>query len=171
MPAVLLKMDHPCFFEFVGLSRADDDFRPHSGFFYLFRSADIFFGLCNDFFVCQTADTHRNSKPDLESNAGKCRMRHRTIDIGVEVITKRTCLRSCKPPEDGLGMNLTGGLPAVCGSSFSKARSWPFGLFFCASELNVKKDRMKRIKRIFQILQEERELDGELTRNIIKLAT
>jgi hypothetical protein len=39
------------------------------------------------------------------------------------------------------------------------------------SELNVKKDGMKRIKRIFQILQEERELYGELTHNIIKLAT
>jgi len=51
----------------------------------------------------------------------------------------------------------TGGLPAVCGSSFSKARSWPFGLFLYALELNVDKDGMKRIKRIFQILQEERE--------------
>jgi hypothetical protein len=30
---------------------------------------------------------------------------------------------------------------------------------------------MKRIKRIFQILQEERELYAELSRNIIKLAT
>jgi hypothetical protein len=30
---------------------------------------------------------------------------------------------------------------------------------------------MKRIKRIFQILQEEKELYGELTRYIIKLAT
>jgi hypothetical protein len=68
-------------------------------------------------------------------------------------------------------MNLSVGLPVVYGSSFSKARSWPFGLFFYASELRVKKDGMKRIKRIFQILQEERELYGELTRNIIKLAT
>jgi hypothetical protein len=30
---------------------------------------------------------------------------------------------------------------------------------------------MKKIKRSFQILQEERELYGELSRNIIKLAT
>jgi len=30
---------------------------------------------------------------------------------------------------------------------------------------------MKRIKRIFQIFQEEKELYGELTRYIIKLAT
>ena len=130
MPPALLKMDHPCFFDFVDSSRADDDFRLHSGFFCLFRSADIFFGLCNDFFVCQTADTHRNSKPDLESSADKCKTLYRTIDIGVEVITSRTCLRSCKPPEDGLDMNLSVGLPAVCGSSFLKARSWPFGLFF-----------------------------------------
>jgi len=63
------------------------------------------------------------------------------------------------------------GLPVVCGGSCPKARSWPFGLFLYASELNVKKDGMKRIKRIFQILQEERELYGELTHNIIKLAT
>jgi hypothetical protein len=50
------------------------------------------------------------------------------------------------------------GLPAICGSSFSKARSWPFGLFLSALIL---KDGMKRIKRIFLILQEERELYGE----------
>ncbi len=30
---------------------------------------------------------------------------------------------------------------------------------------------MKKIKRIFQILQEEKELYGELSHNIIKLAT
>jgi len=68
-------------------------------------------------------------------------------------------------------MDLSVGLPVVCGSSFSKARSCCFGLFFYTSELNVKKDGMKRIKRIFKILQEERELSEELTRNIIKLAT
>jgi hypothetical protein len=56
-------------------------------------------------------------------------------------------------------MNLSVGLPAVSGSSFLKARSWPFGLFLSVSLL---KDGIKRIKRIFQILQEERELYGEL---------
>jgi hypothetical protein len=45
-----------------------------------------------------------------------------------------TCLRSCKPPEDALERSLSVGLPAVCGSSFSKARSWPFGLFIYVSE-------------------------------------
>jgi hypothetical protein len=39
---------------------------------------------------------HRNSKPDPENNAGKCKTPHRTIDIGVEWITKQTCLRACK---------------------------------------------------------------------------
>ncbi len=136
MPAVLLKMDHPCFFE---SNRDGDGFRLHSGFFCLFRSADIFFGRRNDFFACRRADTRQNSKPGPESNIDKCKTRHRTIDIGVEVITKRTCLRSCKRPEDGLGMYLSVGLPAVCGGSFSKARSWPFGLFLYASELKVKK--------------------------------
>ena len=171
MSAALLKMDHPCFLNFFGSIRVGDGFRPRGGLFCLFRSADIFFGLYNDFFVCQTADTHRNSKPGLESSADKCKTLHRTIDIGAEVITKWICLRSCKPPEHALERSLSVGLPAVCGSSFSKARSWPFGLFFYASELNVKKDGMKRIKRNFQFLQEERELYGELTRNITKLAT
>ncbi len=138
MLATLLKMDHPCFFDFSESSRAGDDFRPHDGPFSLFRSADIFSGPRDDFFVCRRADTRRNSRPGPESNADKCKTLHRTIDIGVEAITKRTCLRSCKTPEDGLDMNLIGGLPAVCGSSFSKARSWPFGLFLYASELNVK---------------------------------
>ena len=35
----------------------------------------------------------------------------------------------------------------------------------------LKKDGMKKIKRIFQIPQEEKELYGELTRYIIELAT
>ena len=131
-------MDHPCFFDFFGSNRADDGFRPRGGPFCLFRSADIFFGLYNDFFVCQTADTHRNSKPGLESSVDKCKTLLHTIDIGVEGITKRTCLRSCKPPEDELDMNLSVGLPAVCGSSILKARSCSFGLFLSVLELNVK---------------------------------
>ena len=138
MSAVLLKIDHPCFFDFSESSRADDDFRPHGGLFSLFRSADIFSGPRDDFFVCRKAGTRRNNRPGPESNADKCKTLHRTIGIGVEAIAKQTCLRSCKPPEDGLDINLTGGLPAVFGSSFFKARSWPFGLFLYASELNVK---------------------------------
>ncbi len=171
MPAALLKMDHPCFFDFFDSGRVCDDFRPHGGLFSLFRSADIFSGPRDAFFVCRRADTRHNSRPVPESNADKCKTLYRTIGIGVEAIAKRACLRSCKLPEDGLDMNLIGGLPAVCGSSFFKARSCRFGLFLYASELNVKKDGMKRIKRIFQILQEERKLYGELTRNIIKLPT
>ncbi len=88
MPAALLKMDHPYFFVFFGLNRVDDGFRLHGGLFCLFRSADIFFGPYNDFFVSQTADTHRNSKPGLESSADKCKTLLHTIDIGAEGITK-----------------------------------------------------------------------------------
>jgi hypothetical protein len=162
MPAALLKLDHPYFFDFVDSNRADDGFRPRGVLFCPFRSADIGAGPRDDFDAGRTADTHRNSKPGLESSADKCKTLHRTIDIGAEVITKQTCLRSCKQPEDGLDMNLSVGLPAVRGSSFSKARSCCFGLFLFVSELNGKKTGMKRIKRNFQILQEERELYGEL---------
>ena len=136
MPAALLKMDHPCFFD---SGRVCDDFRPHGGLFSLFRSADIFSGPRDAFFVCWRAGTRHNSRPGPESNADKYKTPNHTIGIGVEAITKQTCLRSCKSPEDGLEMNLTGGLPAVCGSSFFKARSCCFGLFLYASELNVKK--------------------------------
>ena len=131
MAAALWKMDHPCFFD---SSRIYDDFRPRGGLFCLFRSADIFAGPRYDFFVCRRADTPRSSRPGPESNAGKYKTPNRTIDIGVEAITKLTCLRSCKPPEDALERSLSVGLPAVCGSSFSKARSWPFGLFIYVSE-------------------------------------
>ena len=131
MAAALWKMDHPCFFD---SRRIYDDFRPRAGLFCLFRSADIFAGPRYDFFVCRRADTHRSSRPGPESNAGKYKTPNRTIDIGVEAITKLTCLRSCKPPEDALERSLSVGLPAVCGSSFSKARSWPFGLFLYVSE-------------------------------------
>ncbi len=134
MPATLLKMDHPCFFDFFDSSRVCDDFRPHGGLFPLFRSADIFSGPRDDFLVCRRADTRWNSRLGPESNADKYKTPNRTIGIGVEAIAKRTCLRSCKTPEDGLDMNLTGGLPAVCGSSFSKARSWPFGLLLYVSK-------------------------------------
>ena len=139
MPAALLKMDHPCFFDFFDSGRVCDDFRPHGGLFSLFRSADIFSGPRDAFFVCWRADTRHNSRPVPESNADKCKTPNRTIGIEVEAITKLTCLRSCKSPEDGLERSLSVGLPAVCGSSFFKARSWPFGLFLYASELNVKK--------------------------------
>ncbi len=132
-------MDHPCFFDFFDSSRVCDDFRPHGGLFSLFRSADIFSGPPDDFFVCWRAGTRHNSRPVPESNADKCKTPNRTIGIGVEAITKLTCLRSCKPPEDGLERSLSVGLPAVCGSSFFKARSCPFGLFQYGSELNVKK--------------------------------
>ncbi len=139
MPAALLKMDHPCFFDFFDSGRVCDDFRPHGGLFSLFRSADIFSGPRDAFFVCWRADKRHNSRPVPESNADKCKTPNRTIGIEVEAITKLTCLRSCNSPEDGLDMNLTGGLPALCGSSFFKARSCPFGLFQYGSELNVKK--------------------------------
>ena len=139
MPAALLKMDHPCFFDFLYSDRVGDGFQPRGGLFCLFRSADIFAGPHDDFLAGHIADTHHNSRPGLESSTDKCRRQHCTIGIGIEAITKQTCLQSCKRLEDGLDMNLIGGLPAVCGSSFSKARSCCFGLFFCASELNVKK--------------------------------
>jgi hypothetical protein len=138
MPAALLKLDHPYFFDFVDSNRADDGFRPCGGLFYPFRSDGIFAGPHDDFCAGHTDGTHHNSRPGLESSADKCKTLHRTIDIGAEVITKQTCLRSCKQPEDGLDMNLSVGLPAVCGSSFSKARSCCFGLFFSALGLNVK---------------------------------
>ena len=162
MPTALLKMDHPCFFDFLYSDRVGDGFRPRGGLFCLFRSDGIFAGPHDDFCAGHTDGTHHNSRPDLESSTDKCKRQHRTIGIGIEEITKRTCLRSCKPPEDTLERSLSVGLPAVCGCSFSKARSCCFGLFLFVSELNGKKTGMKRIKRIFQILQEERELNGEL---------
>lgn len=130
MPAALLKMDHPCFFD---SNRVGDGFRPRGGSFYLFRFADTFAGLHDDFFVGQTIDIHRNSKPGPENNTGRRKTRHHTIGIGSEVITKRTCLRSCKQPEDAVERRVSVGLPAVCGCSFLKARSWPFGLFLSMS--------------------------------------
>ena len=139
MQVALLKMDHPCFFDFFDSSRVCDDFRLHGGLFFLFRSADIFPEPPDDFFVCWRADTRHNSRPGPESNADKYKIPSHTIGIGVESITKQTCLRSCKPPEDGLERSLSERLPAVCGSSFFKARSCCFGLFFYVSKLNVKK--------------------------------
>ena len=96
MPAALLKLGHPYFFDFVDSNRADDGFRPRGVLFCPFRSADIGAGPRDDFDAGRTADTHRNSKPGLESSADKCKTLHRTIDIGAEVITKQICLRSCK---------------------------------------------------------------------------
>ena len=123
-------MDHPCFLDFVDSIRADDDFRLRSDFFCLFRSADIFFGLCNDFFVYQTADTHRNNTPGHENNTDKRKIRHRTIGIGVEVRAKQICLRSCKQPEDGLDMNLSVGFRLFAVALFLKPEVGPSGFSF-----------------------------------------
>ena len=89
MSAALLKMDHPCFLNFFRSNRADDGFRPRGGLFCPFRSADIGAGPRDDFGAGRTADTCRYSKPGPENSTGKYKMRHRTIGIGVEVITKR----------------------------------------------------------------------------------
>ena len=117
MWAALLKMDHPCFLDFFGLNRADGGFLPRGGFFYPFRSADTFAGPRDDFYAGHTDGRWRNNRPGHESNAGKCRKQHCTTGIGIAAITKWTCLRSCKHPEDEVGLNLSVGLPAVCGSS------------------------------------------------------
>jgi hypothetical protein len=53
MPTALWKMDHPCFFDFFCSDHAGDGFRLHSGFFYLYRFADIFFELYSDSFFFQ----------------------------------------------------------------------------------------------------------------------
>jgi len=70
MPEALLKMDHPSFFE---LSRADGDFRPRGGLSCLFRFADTFAGLRDDFFVFQTTGMHHCNTPGPESSAGICK--------------------------------------------------------------------------------------------------
>ena len=139
-------MDHPCFSQ---PSRAGDDFQLPGGLFCLFRSGGIFSGLRDDFFAWHTTDTDHNNTPGLESSVGKYKTLNRTNDIESRAITRRASLRSCKPPEDGLDMNLIGGLPAACGSSLCKARSCRFELFLFALELNNRKAGMKRIKRIF----------------------
>ena len=117
MWAALLKMDHPCFLDFFGLNRVDDGFLPRGGPFYPFRSADTFAGPRDDFYAGHTDGRWRNNRPGHESNAGKCRKQHCTTGIGIAAITKWTCLRSCKHPKDEVGLNLSVGLPAVCGSS------------------------------------------------------
>jgi hypothetical protein len=130
MPAALLKMDHPCFYYFFDSSRVYDDFRLLGGLFFLLGFADIFSGPPDDFFVCRRADMRHNSRLGPESNAGKYKTPNRTIDIGVEAITKLTCLRSCKPPEDGLERSLSGGFRLFAVALFSKpevaASGFPF---------------------------------------------
>jgi len=49
MMAVLLKMDHPCFFHFFDLSHADGGFPLRGGFFFLWGFVDIAFGPHDDF--------------------------------------------------------------------------------------------------------------------------
>ena len=120
MPEAMLKVDHPCFFDFSESNRAGDDFRLHGGLFFLFRSVGTFSGPHDDFFACRRADTRHNSMPGPESNAGKCKISNRTIGIEFEAIAKQTCLRSCKRPEDGLDMNLMVGFRLFAVALYSK---------------------------------------------------
>ena len=156
MRAALLKMDHPFFLVFSGLNRGDGGFRPHSGFSCLFRSADIFAGPRDDFYAGHTAGRYHNNRPGRESSAGKCRKPYGTIGIGVEVITKWTCLRPCKQPEDRVGLYLSGGFRLFAVALISEPEVAASGFLFSVFQLNVK-NGMRRIKRIFQILQQERE--------------
>jgi len=123
-------VDHPCFFDFSESNHTDDDFRPHGGLFFPFQSADIFSGPRDDFFVDRRADTRHNSRSGPESNADKCKMRYRTIGIGVVAIAKRTCLRSCKTPEDGLDMDQLVGFRLFAVALFLKPEVAPSGFSY-----------------------------------------
>jgi hypothetical protein len=62
MMAVLLKMDHPCFFHFFYLSHADGGFPLRCGFFSLWGFADIAFGPHGGFCVCPLYGIHHYNR-------------------------------------------------------------------------------------------------------------
>jgi hypothetical protein len=117
MPKAVLKMHHPCFFDFFDSNHADDGFRLHGGLFYLWGFGDIVFGPPGGCDVCRQTDIDHNSKPALSSSAGKHGKQNRTSDNEFDVKAKWACLRSCKQPGDVLEKQRWVESPDACGGS------------------------------------------------------
>jgi len=71
MPAAVLKMHHPCFFDFFDSNHADDGFRLGSGLFYLWESGDIAAGPHGGFFVSRPTDIHHSNNAVRASSNGR----------------------------------------------------------------------------------------------------
>jgi len=93
MSAALLKMHHPCFFDFFCLNHVDDGFQLHGGLFFLRQSGGIAFGLHGDFFVFLRHGIHHNNMPVPSSNTDKQRKQCHSNDTEFGLDTKRRAFR------------------------------------------------------------------------------
>jgi len=75
----VLKMHHPCFFDYFHLIRTDDGFLPDNGLFFLYQSGDIFFEPHDASFVGRQHGIVQNSMPGPSSNTGRQKRFYRTI--------------------------------------------------------------------------------------------
>jgi len=89
MSAALLKIHHPCFFDFFYLNHTDGGFQLHGGLFSLRQSGGIAFGLHGDFFVFLRHGIHHNNMPVPSSNTDKQRKQCHSNDTEFGLNTKR----------------------------------------------------------------------------------
>jgi len=130
MPVAVLKMHHPCFFDFFDSIHADDGFRLRGELFYLLVFADIVSGPRGGFFVSPLTDNNHSSNAVLASRTGRHKKQDGTNRSEVDVKVEWKALRSCKQPEDVLEKNYCGGASGCLRSLLFEARSCCFGLFF-----------------------------------------
>jgi len=100
MVLAVWKMHHPCFFDLFCLNHAGGGFQLHGGLFFLWQSGGIAFGLHGVFCVFLRHCIHHNNRPVPSSNTDKQRKQYHSNDTEFGLNTKKTCLRSCKQPED-----------------------------------------------------------------------
>ena len=88
MPAAVLKMHHPCFFDFFYSEHADDGFRLHGGLFYLWWSDGIAAEPRGDFFASLPTGRHHRSNAARASSSGRHKKQAGTNRSGFDVKVK-----------------------------------------------------------------------------------
>ena len=88
MTAAVLKMHHPCFFDFFYSNHADDGFRLHGGLFYLWLSGGIAAGPRGGFFVSLPTGIHHSSNAVHASSNSRHKKQNDTNRSGFDVKVK-----------------------------------------------------------------------------------
>ena len=88
MPAAVLKMHHPCFFDFFYSNHADDGFPLGDELFSLLLSGGIVAGPRGGFFVSLPTDIHHSSNAVRASSNGRHKKQAGTNRSGFDVKVK-----------------------------------------------------------------------------------
>jgi hypothetical protein len=88
MPAAVLKMHHPCFFDFFGSNHAGDGFPLRGGLFYLWESGGIAAEPRGGFFASLPIDINHSSIAVRANSSGRHKKQAGTNHSGFDVKVK-----------------------------------------------------------------------------------